>query len=89
VVQLAKFSVSITDEMVPAAIPDNEETRLEELARLHQADGTREEVFDRITKKLARIFEVPIALIMFIDRDHQWFKSQVGLPEEIAEAQQT
>jgi GAF domain-containing protein len=32
---------------------------------------------------------VPIALITFIDRDHQWFKSQVGLPEEIAEAQQT
>ena len=89
VVQLAKFSVSIADEMIPGAIPDNEENRLEELARLHLADGTREEVFDRITKKLARIFEVPIALITFIDRDHQWFKSQVGLPEEIAEAQQT
>ena len=89
VVQLAKFSVSIADEMIPGAIPDNEENRLEELARLHLADGTREEVFDRITKKLARIFEVPIALITFIDRDHQWFKSQVGLPKEIAEAQQT
>jgi methylmalonyl-CoA mutase cobalamin-binding subunit len=89
VVQLAKFSVSIADEMVPAPIPDNEENRLQELARLHLPDGTREEVFDRITKKLARIFEVPIALITFVDRDHQWFKSQVGLPEEIAEAQQT
>ena len=89
VVQLAKFSVSISDEMIPGAIPDNEEKRLEELARLHLADGMREEVFDRITKKLARIFEVPIALMTFIDRDHQWFKSQVGLPEEIAEAQQT
>ncbi len=89
VVQLAKFSVSIADEMIPGAMPDNEENRLEELARLHLADGTREEVFDRITKRLARIFEVPIALITFIDRDHQWFKSQVGLPEEIAEAQQT
>ena len=89
VVQLAKFSVSLADEMIPGAIPDNEENRLEELARLHLADGTREEVFDRITKKLARIFDVPIALITFIDRDHQWFKSQVGLPEEIAEAQQT
>jgi hypothetical protein len=89
VVQLAKFSVSLADEMVPGAIPDNEENRLQELARLHLADGTREEVFDRITKKLARIFEVPIALVTFIDRDHQWFKSQVGLPEEVAEAQQT
>jgi predicted PurR-regulated permease PerM len=89
VVQLAKFSVSLADEMIPGAIPENEENRLDELARLHLADGTREEVFDRITKKLARVFEVPIALITFIDRDHQWFKSQVGLPEEIAEAQQT
>jgi predicted PurR-regulated permease PerM len=89
VVQLAKFSVSLADEMVPGAIPDNEEDRLEELARLHLADGTREGVFDRITKKLARIFEVPIALITFIDHDHQWFKSQVGLPEDLAEAQQT
>jgi predicted PurR-regulated permease PerM/methylmalonyl-CoA mutase cobalamin-binding subunit len=89
VVQLAKFSVSIADEMIPGRIPDNEEKRLQELTRLHLPDGTREEVFDRITKKLARIFEVPIALITFIDRDHQWFKSQVGLPAEIAEAQQT
>ena len=86
VVQLARFSISLTDEMIPGAIPDNEENRLKELARLHLADGTREEVFDRITKKLARVFEVPIALITFIDRDHQWFKSQVGLPEEIADA---
>jgi predicted PurR-regulated permease PerM len=89
VVQLAKFSVSLADEMIPGAIPDNEENRLEELARLHLADGTREEVFDRITRKLARIFEVPIALVTFIDRDRQWFKSQVGLPEEVAEAHQT
>jgi GAF domain-containing protein len=89
VVQLAKFSVSIADEMIPGAIPDNEENRLEELARLHLADGAREEVFDRITKRLARVFEVPIALITFVDRDHQWFKSHVGLPEEIAAAQQT
>lgn len=86
VVQLAKFSVSLADEMIPGAIPANEENRLEELARLHLADGEREEVLDRITKKLARVFEVPIALITFVDRDHQWFKSQVGLPKEIADA---
>ena len=28
------------------AVPDNEENRLKELARLRLADGTREEVFD-------------------------------------------
>jgi GAF domain-containing protein len=88
-IQLAQFSISISDEMIPVAIPDNEEERLEELGRLHLANGTREEVFDRTTQKLARVFEVPIALITFVDRDHQWFKSQVGLPEEIVEAQKT
>ena len=61
VVQFAKFSVSIADKMIPGAIPDNEEKRLEELARLHLADGGREEVFDRI-EKLARVFEVRLPL---------------------------
>jgi predicted PurR-regulated permease PerM len=89
VVQLAKFSVAIPDEMVPGAIPANEEDRLAELARLHLTDGTHEKVFDRMTRKVARIFEVPIALITLIDRDRQWFKSAVGLPEDLAEAEST
>jgi len=89
VVQLAKFSTSITDEMIPGAIPHNEENRLAELARLHLIDGKYEEVFDRITKRLARVFDVPIALISLIDRDRQWFKSHVGLPEDLAKMRQT
>src|SRR6185295_4116229 len=89
VVQLAKFSLSVADEMVPGPIPDNEENRLEELNRLQVLDGRREEIFDRITKKLARVFEVPIALITLVDRDHQWFKSHVGLPDDLADSGQT
>jgi predicted PurR-regulated permease PerM len=89
VVQLAKFSVSIADEMVPGAIPDNEKDRLAELARLHLGDGANEEVFDRITRKLARVFDVPIALITLIDSDRQRFKSYVGLPEDLAQTRQT
>jgi GAF domain-containing protein len=74
--------------MVPGAIPTNEKERLAELARLRLVEGTSEDVFDRITRKVARIFEVPIALISFIDRDRQWFKSAVGLPDDL-EAKQT
>ncbi|MEP6604429.1 MAG: GAF domain-containing protein, partial [Spartobacteria bacterium] len=48
-----------------------------------------EPVFDRITAKLARIFEVPIALFTLIDRDRQFFKSQTGLPEDIAKTRHT
>jgi predicted PurR-regulated permease PerM len=89
VVQLAKFSISIEDEMVPGTIPANEEKRVAELARLRLIEGTNEQVFDRMTRKVARIFEVPIALISFIDRDRQWFKSAVGLPEDLDGARQT
>ena len=86
VVQLAKCSVTITDEMIPAPIPANEEERLSELQALQILDTLPEEAFDRITAKVARLFEVPIALVSFIDRDRQWFKSAVGLPPDLAEA---
>jgi GAF domain-containing protein len=89
VVQLAKYSVSILDASEPGAIPANDEERVAELARLHMMEGTDEKVLDRITQKVARIFEVPIALISFVDRDRQWFKSAVGLPPDFAEGGQT
>jgi methylmalonyl-CoA mutase cobalamin-binding subunit len=89
VVQLAKCSVSITDEMIPAPIPANEEQRLSELKALQILDTLPEEAFDRITAKVARIFGVPVALVSFIDHDRQWFKSAVGLQPELAEARST
>ena len=46
-------------------------------------------MFDRITAKLARVFEVPIALITLVDRDRQFFKAQTGLPVDLAKARQT
>ena len=84
VVQLAKFSVTVTDEMIPAPIPANDEERLSELEALHILDTLPEDAFDRITAKVARIFEVPIALVSFIDRDRQWLKSATGLPADLA-----
>jgi methylmalonyl-CoA mutase cobalamin-binding subunit len=84
VVQLAKFAAPIGEEMAAAPLPENEEERLAELVNLHLLDGEPERVFDRVTAKLAKLFQVPIALITFVDRDRQWFKSQVGLPEDLA-----
>ena len=43
----------------------------------------REQRFDRLTRLAAAIMGVPVALISFVDRDRQWFKSVHGL--EIAE----
>ena len=89
VVQLAKFSVTIPDEMIPAPIPATEEERLQELEALGILDTIPEQEFDRITTKVAKIFDVPIALISFIDRDRQWIKSGVGLPPDLAEKRAT
>ena len=88
-VQLARLAPPLIDEMTTAPIPSDEEERLATLAGLNLLDTEAEPVFDRITAKLARVFEVPIALISLIDRDRQFFKSQTGLPTELAKARQT
>ena len=52
------------------------------LAALHAydiLDTAREPAFDDITALVARICEVPIAVVNLIDADRQWFKSEVGL----------
>ena len=88
-VQIAKLAPPLTEEMEPSPIPADEEERLAALAELNLLDTEAEPVFDRITTKLARVFDVPIALISLIDRDRQFFKSAVGLPETLAKARQT
>ena len=88
-VQIAKLAPPLTEEMEPSPIPADEEERLAALAELNLLDTEAEPVFDRITTKLARVFDVPIALISLIDRDRQFFKSAVGLPETLATARQT
>ena len=88
-VQIARLAPALTEEMTPAPIPADEEERLAALTELNLLDTEAEPVFDRITVKLARVFEMPIALISLVDRDRQFFKSQTGLPESLAKARQT
>ena len=57
----------------------DEELRLQALHHLGILDTGPEERFDRITRLLATVLDVPISLISLIDRDRQWFKSRVGL----------
>ncbi len=86
VMQMSKFSVVIMDEMAAAPIPEDEEERIKQLAALQVLDTPNEVFFDRRTARLASFFQVPIAFITFIDRERQWFKSQVGLPNDLAQA---
>lgn len=89
VVKIARMIAPLADEMMAAPILPNEEERLHELNGLKLLDTPAEEKFDRLTKRLVRLFNVPIALVSLIDKDRQWFKSQTGLPADLAEARST
>lgn len=65
--------------MTTYPIPPNENERLNVLHALNLLDTPPEEVFDRITRLVARVLDVPIALVSLVDTDRQWFKSRVGL----------
>lgn len=67
----------------------SEEERLAYLAAYHVLDTAREDAFDRLVRMVRSAFDAPVALLSFIDRDRQWFKSEIGLdateaPREIA-----
>jgi methylmalonyl-CoA mutase cobalamin-binding subunit len=87
--RVCKMSVAITDAMLPAPTPPNEEERLAELNGLNLLDTPLEADFDQVTERLTKLFKVPIALLTLIDKDRQWFKSQTGLPVDLAEARCT
>jgi len=87
--RVCKLSVAIIDAMLPAPTPPNEEERLAELNGLNLLDTPTEADFDQITERLTKLFKVPMALLTLIDKDRQWFKSQTGLPADLAEARWT
>jgi len=87
--RIYKLTAAITDAMLPAPIPPNEEERLAELSGLNLLDTPTEANFDHLTDRLTKLFKVPIALITLIDKNRQWFKSQAGLSAELVEARGT
>jgi predicted PurR-regulated permease PerM len=81
---LQEMVAPISTDMLVPRLPEGEEERLRTLADLELLDTPPEEAFDRITKELARIFDVPIALLTLVDRERQWWKAQTGLPKDLA-----
>lgn len=72
--------------MIKAPVPVDDEQRVADLRRLDLLLNEPEEVFDRMTEELARIFDVPAVVMSFIDEDTQYYKSTVGpLPDDVAE----
>jgi predicted PurR-regulated permease PerM len=75
--------------MTAAPIPPDEEKRLSELHRLDLLDTEPEELFDAVTREVAQAFGVPISLVSLVDSDRQFWKSQTGLPPDLAKARQS
>ncbi len=66
-----------------------EEKRLDVLQRSGLLDSPPEKIFDRLTELAAKALDVPVVLMSLVDRDRQFFKSQIGLPNEWAEKRET
>lgn len=64
-----------------AALPADEDNRLQALADTGLLDTPPEHDFDDVVALAASICEMPISLITLVDEHRQWFKSTVGLSE--------
>lgn len=63
--------------------------RLAALRRTALLDTASEAAFDRLTRLVTIILNVPVALVSLVDEDRQFFKSCVGLPEPWASRRET
>jgi diguanylate cyclase (GGDEF)-like protein/PAS domain S-box-containing protein len=61
----------------PLALYETE--RLQALHTLEILDSPADASLDRITRLVARVLDVPIALVTLVDEERQWFKSRVGI----------
>jgi diguanylate cyclase (GGDEF)-like protein len=63
------------------AIDAAEERRLAVLHRTGLLDTSPEQEYDRITRLVVNVLNVPIAAVTLVDRDRQWFKSSIGIDD--------
>jgi hypothetical protein len=80
------YSTNVND---PKDLLVAEACRLDELRGQAVLDTPAEPAFDRLTKLATRFLSAPVALVSFVDRDRQWFKSALGLPEPYASLRET
>ena len=63
--------------------------RMADLKATKLLDTPAEESFDRLTRLASKLLRTPTALMSLVDKDRQFFKSQVGLGEPYAKDRQT
>ena len=72
--------------------PDSELGRADRLSALERSrllDSPPEEPFDQLARFTGQLLDVPIVLMSVVDRQRQFFKAQVGLPEPLRATRQT
>lgn len=70
---------------MPFPRPDNEEQRLQALAKYQIAGTPPEFAYDAITELAAEICGCPVAVMGMIEDTREWLKSKYGLPAELTE----
>lgn len=65
--------------IVEAQATENEAERLNRLLSYGILDTAPENAFDRITRLIVDLLDVPTGIITFIDSDRQWYKSKIGI----------
>lgn len=75
--------------MTPAALDQREQERLDALQQSGLLDSASEEIFDEWTLLASKLLKTPVVLLSLVDKDRQFFKSQVGLPPEWAAKRET
>lgn len=58
---------------------ESEAARLHTLEQYNVLEAPPKEAFDRITRLATRLFDVPVAMVSFIDRENQWCVSTQGI----------
>jgi signal transduction histidine kinase len=67
----------------------NDPKRIAALNATDLLDSPPEGAFDRLTRLASDILNAPVSLVSLVDKDRQFFKSQIGLPEPCATARET
>ncbi len=80
----ALATLPLSCPMMAAPIPAGEDGRLAVLHQTRLLDTPTEERFQRITRKLAKTFDMPVCLVSLVDEERQFWKAATGLPEDLA-----
>lgn len=66
----------------------NAPARLAAVERARLLDTPAEEAFDALTRMAAALLRVPASFVSVVDRDRDFYKSQAGFPDALADARQ-